>query len=87
MSCFNENLTIRSEYVSGSDGHCRMFFRKAGTAVKQRHGDCVYAAGEDSVVIQWDGSPTYDSGYHARYFPPTMAGLKQAHAEMDGLGS
>ncbi len=86
MSCFNENQTIRSEYVKDSGGHRRMFFRKSGTAVEQGHGDR-YVAGESSLIIQWDGSPTHDSGYHARHFPPTKAGLKQAHAEMDGLGS
>ena len=84
---FDQNQIIRSEYVSGSGGHRRMFFRKSGTAVEQRQGDCGYTAGEDSVIIQWDGAPTFDSGYHASYFPPTTDGLKAAHAEMDGLGN
>ncbi len=86
MSCFNKNKIIRSEYIKDSGGYRRMFFRKSGTVVEQRQGGCG-VAGESSVIVQWDGSPTHDSGYHARYFPPTMAGLEQAHAEMDGLGS
>ena len=80
---FDQNQIIRT----GSGGHLRMFFRKSGTAVEQSQGDCGYTAGEDSVIIQWDGAPTFDSGYHARHFPPTADGIKAAHAEMDGLGS
>lgn len=86
MSCFKENRFIRSDYVPGSGGHRRMFARKKGTAVEQRQGDG-YVAGEDEIIIQWGGTPHYDSGYHAHYFPATMYGLKQAHAEMNGLGS
>lgn len=81
--CFKKNRTIRSDYVQGSGGFRRLFFRAAGTGVGQ--GDCGYSAGENSFVIQWDGAPEFDSGYHAHHFPATMAGLKAAHAVMDEL--
>ena len=83
--CFKKNSIIRSEYVQGSGGSRRMFFRKEGTVVEQRQGDCGYTSGDNTIVVQWDGSPEFDSGYHARYFPATMAGLKAAHAAMDEL--
>ena len=86
MSFFKENRVIRSEYVNGSGGYRRMFVRLSGTRVERRQAECGYVEGEDAIVIQWDGSPGYDSGYHARYFPATMAGLKAAHALMNELG-
>ena len=84
MSCFRVNQVVRSEYVSGTDGFRRLFFRKKGTSVSQQ-ADCGYTAGDDTLVIQWEGSPAVDSGYHARIFPPTMAGLRAAHAAMDSF--
>ena len=84
MSCFKRNRVLRSEYVCGSDGYRRMFVRLAGTVV-ERHKDCGYVVRKDSIVIQWDGSPDFDSGYHASHFPATMAGLKAAHAAMNSL--
>jgi len=83
MSCFSENKIIRSEYVAGSGGNRRMFFRAAGTAVQHRQAE--YVAGESAIVVQWDGTPEFDSGYHARYFPATMAGMKAAHDVMNEL--
>ncbi len=83
--CFAKNQVVRSDYVQGSGGHRRMFFRAAGTTVEQRAGDCGYTAGESSIIVQWDGSPEFDSGYMARHFSPTMAGLKAAHAAMNEL--
>jgi hypothetical protein len=83
--CFKKNRIIRTEYVHGSGGHRSMFFRKEGTDVVQRRGDCGYREGESLIIVQWDGSPEFDSGYHARYFPATMAGLKAAHTAMDEL--
>lgn len=87
MSCFRKNQIIRSDYVVGSENFRRLFFRKVGTPVEQQQGDCRYITSDDTLVIQWAGAPGFDSGYHARYFPPTMVGLKQAHAEMDSLGT
>lgn len=82
--CFKKDSIIRSEYVNGSGGSRRMFFRKEGTVVEHRQGDCGYIS-DNTIVVQWGGSPEYDSGYYARYFPATMAGLKAAHAAMDEL--
>ena len=84
MSCFRFNRIVRSDYARGTDGFRRLFFRKAGTLVFQQ-GTCGYRAGCSSLVVQWGGSPEVDSGCHAREFPPTMAGLKAAHAAMDSL--
>lgn len=84
MACFSYNRTIRSEYVPGSDGHRRMFVRMAGTHVLQSgSSDVGYIAGESAILVQWEGSPGYDSGMIAAMFPITMRGLKEAHAFMD----
>ena len=85
MSCFKRNRVIRSEHVKDSGGQRRMFVRLAGTAVEQWQGDCRFIEGENAIIIQRYGLPNYDSGYHARYFPATMAGLKAAHAVMEAL--
>ena len=84
MSCFKVNRIVRSDYVRGTDGFRRLFFRAKGTLVLQQ-GTCGYRAGDGSLVVQRGGSPEVDSGCHAREFPPTMAGLKAAHAAMDSL--
>ena len=81
MPCFSKNRAIRSEYVRGSEGFCRLFFRARGTRVQQA-SDAGYIAGESSLIVQWEGAPRYDSGCRQQYFPPTMAGLKAAHAVM-----
>lgn len=81
--CFRQNRIIRSEYVSSSGGNLRLFFRKAGTTVEQRQGDCGYTTGTDEIVVQLEGAPGFDSGYCAHYFPATMAGLKAAHSAMN----
>lgn len=83
MTCFRENRIIRREYIPGSEGYLNVFFRKAGTAVEQRNGDCGYTEGEDCIVIQWEGTPTYDSGYSEGKYPATMKGLKNAHHYTD----
>lgn len=84
MACFRNNRTIRSEYVPGSDGRRHMFVRMAGTHVSQSNAsDAGYIAGESAILVQWEGSPNYDSGYHAAMFPVTMRGLKEAHAWLD----
>ena len=89
MSCFRKNATIRSERERGSDGFNRMFFRKAGTAVEQpsvfAQPPREYVAAKDTIVIQWEGTPEFDSGYNAYHFPATMRGLKEAHGVMDRL--
>jgi hypothetical protein len=84
MSCFKVNRIVRSDYVRGTDGFRRLFFRQRGTLVFQQ-GSCGYLAGASTLVVQWGGSPEVDSGCHAREFPPTMAGLRAAHAAMDSL--
>lgn len=84
MSCFKDNRIVRSDYVRGTDGFRRLFFRAKGTLVLQQ-GTCGYRAGDGSLVVQWGGSPEVDSGYQAIEFPPTMAGLKEAHAYMDSF--
>lgn len=83
--CFKKNRIIRSDYVQGSGGFRRIFFRKEGTAVEHKRDDCGYKDCESLIIVQFDGLPEYDSGYHARYFPATMAGLKAAHTAMDEL--
>ena len=84
MACFSDNCTIRSDYVQGSDGYRRMFVRLAGTRVSQSGpSDAGYIAGESAILVQWEGSPDYDSGYHAAMFPVRMRGLKEAHAWLD----
>lgn len=78
MPCFRNNRTIRS------DGHRHMFVRMAGTHVSQSgSSDAGYIAGESAILVQWEGSPDYDSGYHAAMFPITMRGLKEAHDWLD----
>ncbi len=84
MACFRKSRTIRSEYVQGSGGFRRMFVRLKGAFVSQSNfSDAGYIAGESAILIQWEGSPDYDSGYHAAMFPVTMRGLKEAHAWLD----
>jgi len=84
MACFRNNRTIRSDYVPGTGGHRRMFVRMAGTHVMQSNvSDAGYIAGESAILVQWEGYPDYDSGYHAAMFPVTMRGLKEAHAWLD----
>lgn len=84
MACFRKSRTIRSEYVLGTGGHRRMFVRLKGAFVSQadftKPG---YIAGESAILVQWEGEPYYDSGYHAAMFPVTMRGLKEAHAVME----
>ena len=80
----DKNCIIRSDYVRGTGGFRRMFVRLKGTSVSQsKYSDGGYKAGESSIIIQWEGSPTYDSGYHAQHFPATLEGLKAAHEAMD----
>ncbi len=84
MACFRNNRTIRSDYVPGTGGQRRMFVRMAGTHVLQSNAsDVGYIAGESAILVQWEGSPGYDSGYHVVMFPITMRGLKEAHAWLD----
>lgn len=86
MACFNDNRTIRSEYVKDSGGFRRMFVRLKNTSVSKANvSDAGYIAGESAILVQWEGSPDYDSGYHSAVFPVTMYGLKEAHAFMDSL--
>jgi len=86
MACFHDNRTIRSEYIPSTGGHRRMFVRMAGTHVMQSNvSDAGYIAGESAILVQWEGSPDYDSGCHSAVFPVTMYGLKEAHAFMDSL--
>lgn len=40
---------------------------------------------KDCIIVQWEGTPSHDSGYHAHYFPATMKGLKLAHDTMNLL--
>ena len=80
-----QNKIIRNDYVKGSGGYRCMFYRQRGTYVEHRQKDCEYIAEDNSIVIQWEGAPDYDSGYCSWYFPPTAEGLKEAHAKMDKL--
>lgn len=84
MTCFRVNCIVRTDYAKGTDGFRRLFFRQKGTLVFQQ-GTCGYLAGVSALVVQWGGSPEVDSGYQAIEFPPTMAGLKEAHAYMDSF--
>jgi hypothetical protein len=69
---------IDSFYLCGSDGRVNLFFRAKGTVVETDMKQSVeIIAGEDvgefeyyewkaeksSYVVQWEGSPHYDSGY------------------------
>jgi len=89
MSCFKKNRVVRSEYVRGSDGNNNMFFRKAGTAVVQQsvfaRPSREYVEEADTIIIQWGGTPDFDSGYNSYRFPATMRGLWHAHGTMDKL--
>ena len=88
MACFRKNRIISSKYVWGSYGHRRMFVRLAGTLVIHAYelrqaGEPIGVPAEESeIIIQWEGNPTFDSGYAAEYFPATMRGLKDAHRRM-----
>lgn len=64
---------IDSYYVNGSDGRRNLFFRPAGTEVayydRSRCNEReTYVAPESMYIIQWEGTPTHDSGYHASYY-------------------
>jgi len=84
MACFRKNRTIRSDYVPGTGGFLRIFIRIAGTSVSQsQSSDAGYIADESAICVQWDGEPTYDSGYSTAMFPVTMRGLKEAHKWLD----
>ena len=87
MACFSKNRVLDSQYRKGTDGYRRMFVRLAGTPVLKIKGgngsDYERIVAEESeIIIQWEGSPTYDSGYHAEHFPATMKGLKEARWRM-----
>ena len=80
-----DNHTIRTQIDKTQGVVRRMFLRMKGTSVSQsKYSDGGYLVGESSIIIQANGSPSYDSGLSARYFPATLEGLKDAHTVMDG---
>lgn len=80
-----DNHVIRTQIDKTQGVTRRMFLRMKGTSVSQsKYSDGGYRAGESSIIIQANGSPSYDSGCHAQYFPATLDGLKDAHTVMDG---
>lgn len=60
------NRVITQVYVNGSCGNMNLFKRDAGTVVEYKDG--TYIQEKDAIILQWDGHPEYDSGYHQREF-------------------
>lgn len=80
-----DNHVIRTQIDEKQGVTRKMFLRMKGTSVSQsKYSDGGYRAGESSIIIQANGSPSYDSGCHAQYFPATLDGLLAAHEAMDG---
>ena len=53
---------LASRYINGSGGSVNLFTRPK----------------DGIVVVQWEGAPDYNSGYHAAVFPLTNDGLAAA---------
>ena len=71
-------------YRSGSEGTVNLFFRPEGMDYTF-HGDCGMhpaSAEKSQWVIQWDGSPEYDSGYMAYQYADEAA-ARVAFSEME----
>lgn len=59
---------IDQVYVHGSMGWKNLFFRPKGTIYYSKPYEDDMEAEEDLYIIQWEGNPEYDSGYHSLEF-------------------
>lgn len=58
---------IREHYIDGTDGTLRLFFRPEGAKYHlEGFGEMVQR--EPAYIVQFGGSPTYDSGYAQYHF-------------------
>ena len=57
-----------SKYVRGSEGFKNLFFRPAGTEYVYGREKYPATAESGQWIIQWEGSPEYDSGYYQQNF-------------------
>ena len=57
------NKVLASMYIDGSDGYQRLFTRAKGTEYWKANRKQGVVASRDLIVMQWDGTPTVDSGY------------------------
>lgn len=55
-------------YIHGSCGWKNLFFRPAGTTYYSKPYGYDVEAEESLYIIQWEGSPEYDSGYPSDVF-------------------
>lgn len=74
----NEAHMISRRYLWGSDGDLNFFFRPKGEIFIYQMGDeeLMYTQQDDEYIIQWGGSPLYDSGYNCETFETFAEGLK-----------
>lgn len=56
------------------EGVIRFFFRPKGTVVKKQASQ--FVPQRDQYIIQWEGSPEVDSGFHAWKFSTKREALK-----------
>lgn len=68
------NRVISRIYVNGSCGNMNLFKREKGTKVECKNGDS-FIQDKDAIILQWDGYPDYDSGYHRREFASLSSAL------------
>ena len=73
-----ESHIISSRYLWGSDGNETFFFRPKGEIFIYQMGDeeIMQTQLDDEYIIQWGGSPLYDSGYDCETFETFAEGLK-----------
>ena len=69
---------IKSSYVKGTDGRINFFYRPKGQRFVYIIGDEEINEKqlEDEYIIQWGGSPEFDSGYSKEVFTTREEGLK-----------
>ena len=74
----NKSHIISSRYLWGSDGNENFFFRPKGEIFIYQMGDeeLMYTQQNDEYIIQWGGTPEYDSGYDSTTFETFAEGLK-----------
>lgn len=72
----NDEILL-SSYLDGSEGRINMFFRPAGTEYTLRGVEWEQVQADDAYIVQWEGSPLYDSGYSASEFPTYEAAVEE----------
>lgn len=63
-----DNKVIATYPVHGSGGDMVLFFRAKGTEYFSRSYGYDIVAEDDAFIIQWEGFPEVDSGYHTLEF-------------------